>query len=115
MLEADGRIAKWDQRVNRLRSTYVDSGGVRSGGRSSAITRNFYEGHSATSAQAHGQVARGASGQRRRRPDRLAPVAFIPILARLVQSLPACTNLADILCRPAAHCPNATDEINTSH
>ena len=37
------------------------------------------------------------------------------ILAGLLLSFPACTDLADVLCRPAGHCPDAPDGINKSH
>jgi hypothetical protein len=29
--------------------------------------------------------------------------------------LPACANLADVLCRPAGQCPDAPDGINKAH
>jgi hypothetical protein len=37
------------------------------------------------------------------------------IVFGLTPSLPACTDLADVLCRPAGHCPNAPDGINKDH
>jgi len=33
----------------------------------------------------------------------------------LTLMLPACTDLADVLCRPAGQCPNAPDGINKTH
>ena len=37
------------------------------------------------------------------------------IVFGLTLSLPACTDLADVLCRPAGQCPNAPDGINKAH
>jgi hypothetical protein len=33
----------------------------------------------------------------------------------LVLVLSACTNLSDLLCRPAGHCPDAPDGVNKDH
>jgi hypothetical protein len=42
-------------------------------------------------------------------------MGFCLIGFALTLMLPACTNLADALCRPAGQCPDAPDGINRNH
>jgi hypothetical protein len=37
------------------------------------------------------------------------------IVAASVLTYSACTDLSDVLCRPAGHCPNAPDGLNKDH
>jgi len=37
------------------------------------------------------------------------------IVVGLVLTLPACSDLSDVLCHPAGHCPDAPDGLNKAH